>query len=96
LAERETVPKVWTALQFRGKVGILQSARALRDLRAGLKRYPKAAGDAGDVMLGESVGALWPGVTDACGIDDRGSVVTVAAGDVSALEAAVERSLLAT
>jgi len=48
-------------MRFRGKVAVLQIARRFRDLRAGVKRYRRADARDDDVLLAESVGALWGG-----------------------------------
>jgi hypothetical protein len=48
-------------MRFRGKAAAHQIARALRDLRTGVIRYRRGEAGGDDVLLGESVGALWGG-----------------------------------
>ena len=48
-------------MRFRGKAALHQVARALRDLRSGVTRYPRGQAGGDDVLLAESVGALWGG-----------------------------------
>ena len=52
------IPTALSAVRFRGKAGLLQLARAVRDVRAGVKRYARGDVRPGDVLLAESVGAL--------------------------------------
>ena len=52
------IPTALSAVRFRGKAGLLQLARALRDVHAGVKRYARGDVLPGDVLLAESVGAL--------------------------------------
>jgi len=52
------IPTALSAVRFRGKAGVLQLARIVRDLRAGVKRYPRGEVRSDDVLLAESAGAL--------------------------------------
>ncbi len=52
-------PTVLSAMRFRGKAAVLQIARGIRDVRAGVKRYRRGDARADDVLLAESVGELW-------------------------------------
>ena len=48
-------------MRFRGKAAVHQVARGLRDLRSGVTRYRRGEAGGDDVLLAESVGALWGG-----------------------------------
>jgi hypothetical protein len=52
------IPSALSAVRFRGKAGLLQLARAVRDLRGGVKRYRRGEVEAGDVLLAQSIGSL--------------------------------------
>src|ERR1700736_6021714 len=54
-------PTVLSAMRFRGKAAVLQIARSARDLRSGVKRYPRGDAGSGGVLLAESIGSLWGG-----------------------------------
>ena len=55
---RSSTPTVWSALRFRGKVLALQTARGMRELRGGARRFGKAGPRDGEVLLAESVSTL--------------------------------------
>jgi hypothetical protein len=80
------IPTAMSAVRFRGKAGLLQLARALRDVRAGVKRYARGNVRPGDVLLAESVGALR---SSAAGMNPNERGLTL--GKVQNLRVAVRR-----
>jgi hypothetical protein len=56
---RASTPTVWSALRFRAKVRVLQAARAVRELRSGMRRFGKVDQRNGETLLAESVRPLW-------------------------------------